>query len=163
MPSHCLHCGLQMMWYTLGHEPFQVFHILFLPIILVQVDFNLSYPKNGRGRYFLAKSYLHFSILKAYEILLFMVILDNDMPTSRRVFFTRLEVVKSGFPGRFVFFAQDVPNVSAISLSDGSLKQCFSCSLRMASFIWIKSKRIKCSFQIMQMSHLESTPDLLPA
>ncbi len=42
-----LHHVSQMMLYALDHELFQAFSILFLPVILVQVDLNFSRPKNA--------------------------------------------------------------------------------------------------------------------
>ncbi len=41
-----LHHVSQMMLYSLDHELFQAFSIIFLPVILVQVDLNFSHPKN---------------------------------------------------------------------------------------------------------------------
>ncbi len=134
--------------------------------------------------------------LLSWSILL-IVDFDSDRPTSWRVFFSWLDVVKGFFftmemilwssttvvlcgrPGLFMLLGSPVhsfflrmyqtvdlatPNVPAISLMDlfcfWSLTiVCFTCMERSFDrMMWVHSN----SFQ-MQMTHLESTPDFLPA
>ncbi len=100
-----LHHVSQMMFYALDHELFQDFSILFLLVILVQVDLNFSHPKNAFPEvvwlfqmFFwqsLIWSCLHLVVNHLYLLswsLLLIVHFDSDMPTSWRVFFTWLYV-----------------------------------------------------------------------
>ncbi len=112
MPSHCytmFHRWCCMLWIMSCSKPSPYF---FLPIILVQVDLNFSRPKNAFPEvvwlvrcffccWFFWQSLiwpcLHLVVNPLYLFswsLLLIVDFDSDTPTSWRVFFIWLDVVK---------------------------------------------------------------------
>ncbi len=181
-----LHHASQMMLYALDHELFQAFSILFSS---QDSGTGWSYFQPSKECFFrsglaildvfwqsLIWPCLHLVVNPLYLLswsLLLIVDFDSNTPAFWRVFFTWLDVVKGFFftrerilkssttvvlrgrPGLFMLLSSSVcsfflrmsqtvdlatPNVPAISLMDF----------------------VHNNFQ-MQMAHLESTPDLLPA
>ncbi len=112
MPSHCspmIHRWCCVLWIMSCSKPSPYF---FLPVILVQVDLNFSRPKNAFAdvvwlllffSFFLQnliRPCLHLVVNPLYLLLwslLLIVDFDIDTPTSWRVFFSWLDVVKGFF------------------------------------------------------------------
>ncbi len=111
MPSHCstmFHRWCCMLWIMGCSKPSPYFFLF--PIILVQVDLNFSRPKNAFPELVwiflnvfwqsLIWPCLHVVVNSLYLLswsLLLIVDFDIDIPTSWRVFFSWLDVVKGFF------------------------------------------------------------------
>ncbi len=90
-----LHHVSQMILCAFDHELFQSFSVLFLSVILVQVDLNFSCPKNAFPDVFgsLIRPCLHLVVSPLYLLswsLLLIVDFVSDTPTSWRVFSKRV-------------------------------------------------------------------------
>ncbi len=113
MHAHASHCSTlfhrwcRMLWIMSCSKPSPY---LFLPVILVQVHLNLNHPKNIFQKWFgfffnvfwrsLIRPWMHLVVKPLYLLLwslLLIVDFDSDTPTSWRVFFSWLDVVKGFF------------------------------------------------------------------
>ncbi len=105
--SSMFHRWCCMLWIMSCSKPSPY---CFLPVSLVQVDLNFSHPKNVFSRSGLAFldvlwqsliwPFLHLVVNSLYLLLwslLLIVDFHSDMPTSWRVFFSWLDVVKGFF------------------------------------------------------------------
>ncbi len=171
MPSHCSTMFLRwccMLWIMSCSKPSPYF---FLPVILVQVDLNFSHPMNAFPevfwffRCFLAKSNVALFAPCGEPSVFALVKSCLEVLRGRSGLFMLLSSpVRSFFLRMYQTVDLTTPDVPAISLMDlfcfWSLTIiCFTCMERSFD----RMMRVHSNSFQMQLAHLESTPDLLPA